>query len=265
MNKKDIKNSIDCIKPDDFMKTRLKAVVNGHSDKNTSARRKLAVTTIAAGVALLALGIGTVTCMNTSDNNMIALSSNHASVEKEKLDATDYIPATTDRIIYSQDEIEEDLGYTIPDVQADPNDSSVAVSTPFTPPVITDTRLIVLGKDISEGNHPHFYRAKNYVELPFTAIINELADVDIIWISDTKAAVLINGISYTLNIDNQCTLTKDGTTENIFTPSPYVGDAPYYKMVDGELIIDNTTLAGLINHLGHVMFIDYDAKTVTIV
>ena len=66
-------------------------------------------------------------------------------------------------------------------------------------------------------------------------------------------------------VDNQCTFVKDGTQENIFTPSPSVGDAPYYKVVDGELIIDNTTLSGLINYLGHVMVVDYDAKTVTIV
>lgn len=265
MNKKDIKNSIDSIKPDDFMKTRIKATIDSKPNKIPSSKRKLAISTIAASVALLALGVGVGTCMHMSDNNIINLSTNYANAEKEKYDATDYTPGTTERTIYSQDEIEADLGYTISDVQTDPNNSSLAVSDVFTPPVITDTRLIVMGKDISEGNHIHFFRTKNYVELPFTAIINELADTNIIWISDTMAKIIIDDTSYTLNIDNQCTLVKDGTSENIFTPSPYVGDAPYYKMVDGELIIDNTTLAGLINHLGNVMLIDYDTKTVTIV
>ena len=265
MNKKDIKNSIECIKTDDFMKTRLKAAVDASSHRSTTTRRRSSINTIAASVALLALGVGVGTCMHMSDNNVINLSTNHANAENERYDATDYAPEATERTIYSQDEIEADLGYTIPDVQADPNNSSVAVSETFTPPVITDTRLIVMGKDISEGNHIHFFRTKNYVELPFTAIISELADVDIIWISDTMAKILIDDTSYTLNIDDQCSLVKDGTAENIFTPSPYVGDAPFYKMVDGELIIDNTTLAGFINHLGHVMIIDYDTKTVTIV
>lgn len=265
MNKKDIKASIDSIAPDSHLKTRIKAKVESGKGCGIFAQKRLALSTVAACAAIVALGVGLGTNMNFAISNDVNLSTNHANADNENLDATDFVPATTERIIYSQEEIEEDLGYTIPNVQADPNDSSIAVSNPFTPPVITDTKLIVLGKDISDGNHPHFFKTKNYVELPFAAILNELADTEITWISDTKAAVVIDGVSYTLNIDNQCTFVKDGTQENIFTPSPYVGDAPYYKVVDGELIIDNTTLSGLINYLGHVMVVDYDAKTVTIV
>lgn len=265
MNKRDIKDSMDYIKPDSFMKARLKTKIDAHAHIRASTPRKLAWSTVAACMAVIAFGIGFGINMHSTDIDTVKLSTNQANMGTQNKNANDYTPDTTERTIYSQSEIEEDLGYTLPVVQADPNNNSVAVSTPFTAPVITGTRLIVQGKDISEGNHPHFYKVKNYVELPFMAILSELADTEIIWLSETKAQVIIDGISYTLNLDNQCTFVKDGTTENIFTPSPYVGDAPYYKVVDGELIIDNTTLAGLINYLGHVMVVDYDAKTVTIV
>ncbi len=265
MNKKDIKDSMNSIKSDDFMKTRIKAAVDSHSNSRTAISRRLTLGTVTACAVIIALGVGFGINMHSADNTAVKISTNQANMDTQNHNANDFIPGTTDRTIYSQDEIEEDLGYSIPEVQIDPNNDSAAVSNPFIPPESTNARLIVLDKDISEGNHLHFFRTKNYVELPFMAILNELADVEIKWLSDTKATVIIDGTSYTLNIDNQCTLVKDGTTENIFTPSPYVGDAPYYRVVGDELIIDNTTFAGLINYLGHVMIIDYDAKTVTIV
>lgn len=265
MNRKDIKDSMNSIKTDDYMKTRIKASVDSRAGRRYGTQHRLAVGTVVACTVIVAVGVGFGINMCSSERNDIRLSTKQANVETGNENANDFTPHTTDRIIYSKEDIEEELGYTLPEIKPDPDNSSAAVSYPFIPPETTDTRLIVLGKNISEGNQPRFFRTKNYVELPLFAILKELADTEIIWINDTSATVVIDGESYSLNIDNQCTLIKEGSTENIFTPSPYAGDAPYYKKVGDELIVDNTTFAGLINSLGHVMVIDYDTKTVTIV
>lgn len=263
MNKKDIKSSIDSIAPDKYMKTRLKARVEAHGDRSIYVSRRLAISTVAACVAVIAVGIGFGLNMTATENDTVKLSTNYADAQNENQNAEDFTPTTTERVYLTPEELEEELGYS-QEIIVHPENNMAAVSKPYTPQESSDGKLIVNGKDISSDVYFNFYKIKNYVELPFTAILNEIADTQIIWISDTEADVIINGVKYHLNINNQCTLTEDGKDENIFTPSPYVGDAPYYRMVDDELMIDNTTFAGLINKLGYVIFIDYNTQTITI-
>lgn len=263
MNKKDIRASIDSIATDSHLKTRLKAKVESYNGRGSVAKKRLALSTVAACAAVVALGVGFGLNMTATENDSVKLSTNYADAQNTNQNAEDFTPTTTERAYLTPEELEEEIRNS-QEVIVHPENNMAAVSQPYSPQESSDGKLIVNGNDISPSVYFNFCKAKNYVELPFMAVLNEIADVQITWISDTQADLIINGIEYHLNINNQCTLTEEGTDENIFTPSPYVGDAPYYRMVDNELIIDNTTFAGLINKLGYVIFIDYDTETITI-
>ncbi len=264
MNKNDIKKSIDSINPDPHLKTRLKAKT---APKPLHPNyKRLVLTASAICCVLVALGVGTALSINekTDGNHLAGLSTNHAPNSEHRQNADDYVPETTERVTLSPEELDKELDMSR-EIQVHPENNQVAVSVPFSTEVNTLKKLIVNGKDISEGNYFEFYKIKNYVEIPFIPILKEIADAEIVWSSDTSAKVTINGTRYNLDIDNCCVLTEEGKTENLFTPSPDVGDAPVYKIVDGQLILDDTTFSGIINGLGYSVIIDYDAETVTIV
>ncbi len=264
MNKNDIKKSIDSINPDPHLKTRLKAKTTTKTLHGNY--KKLILTTSAICCVLVALGAGIALSVNekTDSDHLAELSTNHASDSEFRQNADDYVPESTERVTLSPEELEKELDMSRK-IQVHPENNQVAVSVPFSSEVNSDKKLIVNGKDISMGNYFEFYKIKNYVEIPFMPVLKEIADAEIIWSSDTTAKVIINGTRYNLDIDNRCVLTEEGKTENLFTPSPDIGDAPVYRFVDDQFILDDTTFSGIINALGYSVIIDYDAEVITIV
>lgn len=261
MNKNDIKNSINAITPDPHLKTRLKA--NSQPTQQQKITKKLVASTMVICCVLAALAVGIGFSLAENNNQLAELPANHANNSYSKQNANDYIPETTQQVTLSPEELAEELSRN-QEIIVHPENNQVAVSTPFSAESNTDKKLIVKGKDISDNNYFQFYKAKNYVELPFMAVLNEIADAEIVWTDDTAATLTVNGTEYNLNVNNKCVLTEKGKSENLFTPSSAIGDAPVYRFVDNQLIIDDSTIAGFLNSLGYSIVIDYDAQTINI-
>ena len=104
MNKNDFKQSIDCVKPDEYMKTRLAAKVTA-AEPNKKPHKKLfriAIGALCIAVAVTAFSVGGVLNSHKSDNeNLFVMCVNAAEPEEEK----NYKPIDKEKIVISNHQL----------------------------------------------------------------------------------------------------------------------------------------------------------------
>lgn len=114
---------------------------------------------------------------------------------------------------------------------------------PTAEPVDNDVRLIVKGKDITEGNHVKVVFVEDLntqrIELPFVAIMKALG-AEVTWKDEYTAEMRYNGEEYTLD-SNKHLFCKKGDEHNLLIPAPGTING-YYKAVSYELIIQDAFL-----------------------
>ena len=255
MNKNDLKSSLNQIKADDHMQTRLSAKLKSAQPQEKKRLPKLTVSTaaICGLVLVLSVSVGIGLKAFSNDTTTISLTQNYAhetaAVEGSK------IPSEVAEIINSETE-EKEL--------------SVQVSVP---PIETQVHyhqvLIVNGKDIAPDNYVKFEEIKNYAELPLTAILEEFGATTT-WQSESEAIITLNGKSYTLDAE-RCTLKEENSEINILTPlyapgTSGVADIPMYRTYGDDFIVDNYTLQGALARLGfnYTVKVDYQTETAII-
>ena len=104
----------------------------------------------------------------------------------------------------------------------------------------SDIRLIVNGKDITEGNYVDIVVDETgkflYTEMPFVAVMEELG-AEFEWTSDTTANMMFDGKTYILDIAN-FTLLLDGV--NNLYPAP--GTNWHARTIGREMLINDSVL-----------------------
>ena len=120
-------------------------------------------------------------------------------------------------------------------------------------PKDVDGTLIVNGIDITEGNYVKVNEGHNNSKLPLTAILTAL-DIDWKWESDTLLRIDLKGEDMVLDLDHP---QFDWTV-----PPGTLGGVRW--VIDGEVIVDGTSLKLLLRNLDIIMTTDYDTNTVLI-
>lgn len=250
MNKKQIKSSLNQIKPDPHFETRLTAKVNSSEAFNPKHNTALKYATgIACSLILiLSLSIGIGLATNSPEASLtLNYASETASVDSSK------IPS----------EVAEDLN-----TRTETKDICVQYSVPAPETnVHYHQKLFVNGKDIAPDNYVKFYEIKNYAFVPFTAILKEYG-ATVKWTSESDAIITLNGKNYILDAE-KCTLKEENGTENLLIPYFAPGtesekDAPLYTRYKDDFIVDNYTLQGALKELGFSYTVDVNYKTETI-
>lgn len=254
MNKKDIKESLNHIKPDEYLKSRLSAKLESTEPKAKRLLPKLTVSTAAiCGLVLvlsISVGIGLKSFNNTTK---VSLTQHYASESASVINSK--IPS---EVVENINNKTEDQGnyvqYSVPTIETQVHYHQV---------------LLVNGKDIAPDNYVKFEEIKNYAELPLTAILEEFG-ATVKWQSDTEAVITLNGKSYMLNAE-KCTLKEENSPINLLTPvfSPgtsEICDIPMYRTYGDDFIVDNYTLQGALNNLGfnYTVTVDYKTEIATI-
>lgn len=258
MNKNHIKNSLQHIKPDPHLKTRLEAKVNSVLEKRKTKLGRLTVSTaVLCGLIVflsVSAGIG---LSNIPHNTTNANLSNNYANETASIDGTEPT-ADLAELLYSQTESTEEttngVAYSVPPIETQVHYHQV---------------LLVNGKDIAPENYVKFYEIKNYAELPLTAILEEFG-ATVTWQSDTEAIINLKGKNYTLDAE-KCTLKEENSNLNLLTPiyapgTSAVTDIPMYRTYGDDFIVDNYTLQGALTNLGfsYTVKVDYKAETAII-
>lgn len=113
-------------------------------------------------------------------------------------------------------------------------------------------RLIVKGKDITEGNYVRIIEEHQMAEIPLTAVMKELG-AEVEW-KGKKVTITHNG--YQRVID---------TTQQAFgMPRPPCSAYCCRKMIDGEVVIDSVSAGGMIRWMGAQISINVDEKIIEI-
>ena len=124
-------------------------------------------------------------------------------------------------------------------------------------------RLIVNGQDITERVYVNLNVKERYAELPLIAVVTALG-ADVQWQSETKATITFEGKMYFLDIPAK-TLFDEDMNISLLQLAPGSGHGEYYKILDGELIVDSDTMLYLISYrMGAMIRYDFEEKIVTI-
>ena len=252
MNKNQIKQALNEIKPDPHFETRLIAKVTTSEAVTPTRTYSLKyLTAIACSLILvlsLSIGIG---LKNSSPE--ASLTHNYAN-ESASVDASK-IPSQVAEELSSSSETKD-------------NRVQVSVPAPETN-VHHHQRLFVNGKDIAPDNYVKFYEIKNYAFAPLTAILEEYG-ATVKWVSEADATITLNGKNYILDAE-KCTLREENGSENLLVPyfapgTEVIKDCPLYTRYKDDFIVDNYTLQGALNKLGfnYTIYVDYKTETITI-
>ncbi len=254
MNKNDLKNSLNQIKADDHMETRLSAKLSSAQPKANKRLPRLTLSTVAICGLVLVLSVSAGIGLKSFSNKTttISLTQNYAhetaSVEGSK------IPSEVLEIINSETEEEGNyVQYSVPPIETQVHYHQV---------------LLVNGKDIAPDNYVKFEEIKNYAELPLTAILEEFGATTT-WQSETEAIITLKGKNYLLDAE-KCILTEENNSVNLLTPlyapgTSGVADIPMYRTYGDDFIVDNYTLQGALANLGFNYTVKVDYKTETAV
>ena len=257
MNKKDLKNSLNQIKPDPYLETRLNAKIQANSAQSKSRSKKLTLSTavLCAAIIVLSVSAGIGLQNIPHDTTNVSLSNNYAP-ETASVDVSQPSSDLVE-ILNSQKESENTSGnyvaYSVPTIETNYYHKQI---------------LLVNGKDIAPEYYVNFDAIKNYTLLPFTAILEELG-ATVKWQTDTTAVITLNGVKYNLDAE-KCTLKEDGTEHNLLVAleneEALPIDIPMFKTYNGEFILDNYTTQGALKALGfnHKVTVNYDKETATI-
>lgn len=256
MNKNDFKDGLNRITPDPYFESRLEAKVNSCCAKGKRQKKLSFSTAVLCGLVValsVSVGIG---LSHFSENQIEADRSTYHSPESASVDAFQASSDTLNTLNTkkeSNDKSGNGVAYSVPTIEIN---------------VHTNQVFSVNGKDIAPENYVKFYKTKNYVLLPFTAVLEEFGAVTK-WENETEAVISLNGTNYTLDTE-KCRLTAVGKTANYlevnFYGSKVPDDIPMYKTVNGEFVVDNYTLQSALNSLGFdcTVTVDYDTETATI-
>ncbi len=252
MNKNDLKKTLENIKADDYLETRLEAKIKAAQPKAKNKLPKLTISTaaICGLVLVLSVSVGIGLKSFTDNTTKVSLTQNYAhetaSVEGSK------IPSEVAEIINSETEEKEIyVQHSVPPIETQVHYHQV---------------LLVNGKDIAPDNYVKFCEIKNYAELPLTAILEEFG-ATVKWQSETEAIITLNGKNYNLDAE-KCILKEENSTTNILTPlyapgTAEVADIPMYRTYGDDFIVDNYTLQGALKNLGFNYTVKVDYKTET--
>ena len=124
-------------------------------------------------------------------------------------------------------------------------------------------KLLVKGKDITADNYVKLNYEYRYAELPLTAILKE-SGASVKWQDKSTAQITFGGKDYHLDA-TKGTMTEVGGTVNILSVAPGSEHGTFYKVVDGEFIIDSDSAKLLIINIMQLkMTVDFDKKIVNI-
>ncbi|MBE6802474.1 MAG: hypothetical protein E7530_06295 [Ruminococcaceae bacterium] len=276
MNKHDIKKSLENVKPDEFLETRLSTKLNSAQPKKTKSLPRLTISTaaICGLVLVLSISAGIGLKSFTDNTTKVSLTQNYAhetaSVEDSK------IPSEVAEILNYAHETASVEDSKIPSEVAEILNSETGEKEIYVqysvPPIETQVHyhqvLLVNGKDIAPDNYVKFFEIKNYAELPLTAILEEFGATTV-WQSETEAIITLNEKNYILDAE-KCTLKEENSTVNILTPlyapgTAGVTDIPMYRTYGDDFIVDNYTLQGALKNLGLYYTVKVDYKTETVI
>ncbi len=240
MNKKDIKNTLKQIEPDEYLYTRLKTKLNTYTPQRKTNLSKLtaSATAFCCLIIIIAVAIGVNLTKSTDYIATGKLTVNEASPESEN--ATLNTEDTTDGVAVSnpnwlnnrQEEIDN-----------------------------KNTSLIVDGKNITKNHYIKFSSKSNYVDISLTAIIEALGG-KICWINNENADVILNGKRYIMGA-RYGNFVEIKTEKNLFADKDgSVHSNP--QKINGEFVMDNRSIKNLMENLGYEMEIDFENKTITI-
>ena len=124
-----------------------------------------------------------------------------------------------------------------------------------------DGKLIVNGKDITDGNYVKVNYSGAYI--PLRPVMENLGAV-LEWNAETNSVLIFcNGKKYVFDIDNH-SLYEAGTSNNMLIPPPGGGEIGYCKITDGRTIMNDYTLRVFIRLMDAKINVDYDNLTVEI-
>lgn len=113
--------------------------------------------------------------------------------------------------------------------------------------------LVVNGRDITDGVYVYLNTDNYDVEIPLTAVMKELG-ANVEWKDEHTVAIEHNGDEVVIDI----------TEEAFGIPLPPGATHYARNIVDGEIIIDSTSVNGLIRWMGAYVRIDYENRIVEI-
>ena len=127
----------------------------------------------------------------------------------------------------------------------------------------SDGKLIVNGKDITNGNHIKINYEYLYAELPFTAVVTALG-AKVEWSSKTIATITFGGKDFILDTA-KVSFTEVGGGPNAFIIPPGTAHGIHSQIIGDEFVIDSDSARGLIvNMMGAKIDIDYERAIVKI-
>lgn len=118
---------------------------------------------------------------------------------------------------------------------------------------VSNCTLLVNGKDITSGNYVKINYQHQNTELPLLAILEELG-ADIQW-KDANTVM----IKY-----KETTFDIDTANEDFGLPIPPGTTKAIRQIVNNEILIDGTSVQGLLNIMGAKIEIDYNSSVVSI-
>lgn len=254
MNKKDLKKSLENVKPDEFLETRLSAKAHSAQTPKRKAVPRLTVSTAAICALVLVLSVSVGIGLKSATNNTTKVSLTHNYAPETATVEGSLKPSDVAENISSKTNGKGDyVQYSMPPIETQVHYHQV---------------LLVKGKDIAPDNYVKFFENKNYAELPLTAILEEFGATTT-WQSETEAIITLNGKNYILDAE-KCTLKEENSTVNILTPlfAPGiagVADIPMYRTYGDDFIVDNYTLQGALKNLDLYYTVKVDYKTETVI
>jgi hypothetical protein len=136
------------------------------------------------------------------------------------------------------------------------NNSAVSQATESTEPDIdTDYKLIVNGKDITEGNYVHVYNRNKRAAIPISAVLREVG-VSVNWANDTIVTFEYGVYRDIMDTSLPCLGFKR-------PPGGYSGFT--VDVINGEIIMDVVTGKYLLLQMGLQCYVDADKRIVEIV
>lgn len=119
-------------------------------------------------------------------------------------------------------------------------------------------KLIVNGQDITEGTYLEVHKNYHYTLLPLTAVLEALG-AEVKWNSETTADIVYNSREYVLDLEKVSLVEKDDEYGwEIIGPVP--DGRLRYKIVDGELLLDDVTFESSVMQMGMntMIYVDVD-------
>lgn len=254
MNKKDLKESLNHIKPDEYLQTRLAAKAESTEAKAKRSIPKLTISTAAICGLVLVLSASLGISLKSFSKNTTEISlTQHYAYETASQKEVDAPSEVMENLNSESSEKENYVQYSVPPIETQVHYHQV---------------LLVNGKDIAPDNYVKFEEIKNYAELPLTAILEEFGATTE-WQSDTEAIITLNGKKYILDAE-KCILKEENSDVNILTPlyapgTTGVADIPMYRTYGDDFIVDNYTLQGALAYLGFNYTVNVDYKNETVI